>query len=92
MSQDPPAGDRAAAPRVDLLISEGDPPAAYVMPALVGMNELDAEKVLDSAGLHMAQISYTATGQAARGTVARQSPGAGTRIEADVAVSLTVTE
>ena len=92
VSQDPPAGDRAAAPRVDLLISEGDPPAAYVMPALVGMNELDAEKILDSAGLHMAQINYAATGQAARGTVARQSPAAGTRIEADVAVSLTVAE
>jgi len=56
------------------------------------MNELDAEKILDSTGLHLAQINYSATGQTVRGTVAQQTPAAGTRIEADVTVSLTVVE
>jgi len=90
--QDPPAGDRAAAPRVDLLISEGDRPLAYVMPELVGLIVMDAEHVLDAAAMHAPQITYAPTGEAPRGAVVQQTPAAGTRIETDVAVTLTVAQ
>jgi serine/threonine-protein kinase len=92
VAQDPPGGDRAAAPRVDLLISQGERPAAYVMPALVGLNEVDVGRILDSAGLHVAQINYAPAAQAARGAVVQQTPAAGTRIETDTAVSIVVAE
>ncbi|HXR10371.1 MAG TPA: PASTA domain-containing protein [Candidatus Acidoferrales bacterium] len=92
VGQDPPAGNRAAAPRVDLLISAGDPPAAYVMPELVGLNEVDADRVLGSSALHPAQINYAPASQAPSGSVVQQVPAAGTRIEADVAVTLTVAQ
>ncbi|MGO9639863.1 MAG: PASTA domain-containing protein [Candidatus Acidiferrales bacterium] len=92
VAQDPPGGNRAAAPRVDLLISQGDRPAAYVMPALVGLNEVDVGRILDSAGLHVAQISYAPAAQAARGAIVQQTPAAGTRIETDAAVSIVVAE
>ncbi len=92
VGQDPPAGNRAAAPRVDLLISEGDRPKAYVMPELVGLILMDAEHVLDSASMHVPQINYAPAGESPRGAVMQQSPTAGTRIESDATVSLTVAQ
>jgi len=91
-AQDPPAGDQAAAPRVDLLVSQGDRPEAYIMPTLLGLNEVDAGRILDQAGLHVAQINYGQAPQAEKGAVVQQSPAAGSRIEGDVAVSLVVAE
>jgi beta-lactam-binding protein with PASTA domain len=48
--------------------------------------------VLDAAAMHAPQITYAPTGEAPRGAVVQQTPAAGTRIETDVAVTLTVAQ
>src|SRR5271169_2036395 len=50
LQQSPSSGTRATSPRVDLLVAQSDPPLAYVMPWLVGMQLLDAERSLTSGG------------------------------------------
>src|SRR6202158_6107731 len=49
--QTPRPGAGAATPRVDVLVSQGGREAAYVMPHLVGLNEIEAQHRLDVAGL-----------------------------------------
>ncbi len=39
LKQDPPAGQTAVSPRVDVLVAEDESPAFYVMPSLVGMEQ-----------------------------------------------------
>src|ERR1700674_4366913 len=48
--QTPRPGGGAATPRVDVLVSQGQREAAYVMPHLVGLNEIEAQHRLDVAG------------------------------------------
>ncbi len=48
--QTPRPGAGAATPRVDVLVSQGPRDLAYVMPHLVGLNEIDAQHRLDVAG------------------------------------------
>src|SRR5580692_1113977 len=47
--QNPKPGAGAATPRVDVLVSQGPHEAAYVMPHLTGLNEVDAQHRLDVA-------------------------------------------
>src|ERR1700739_3790119 len=49
--QNPKPGAGAASPRVDVLVSAGPGEAAYVMPHLIGMNDADAVRRLESVQL-----------------------------------------
>jgi beta-lactam-binding protein with PASTA domain len=52
MMQTPPAGALdAASPRVNILVSLGEPSPAWVMPNVTGIPESEAARRLDSAGL-----------------------------------------
>src|ERR1700730_12578118 len=51
--QTPRPGAGAATPLVDVLVSQGPRDVAYVMPHLVGLSEIDAQRRLDVAGLHL---------------------------------------
>ena len=90
IEQDPAPGMRAVSPRVDVLVSEGDRPVDYVMPSFVGMEQAEASREIDAAGLKIASVGVAATATAAKGTVVTQTPAAGSRISGDVVVELDV--
>jgi eukaryotic-like serine/threonine-protein kinase len=87
--QNPKPGHGAPTPKVDVLVSSGTKEESYVMPSLIGLNELDAQHRLDVANLHR-KINYLAAPQWPHATVIDQSPLAGTRIAASAEVQLTV--
>jgi eukaryotic-like serine/threonine-protein kinase len=87
--QNPKPGHGAATPKVDVLVSGGPKEASYVMPSLVGLNELEAQHRLDVANLRR-KINYVAAPQWPHATVIDQSPLAGTRIVSSSEVQLTI--
>lgn len=89
MQQSPKSGRGAATPRVDVLVASGPREAAYVMPYLIGLNEVDVHRRLDQAGLHR-KMNYVAAPQWPHGAVIDQSPLAGTRIVPTTEVQLTI--
>ena len=92
LQQSPPPGTRAASPRVDLLVAQGQSQPAYAMPWLVGMALPDAERVLASGGLKPAKTTLAASPQWPKGTVTEQSPDLGTKITGETAVELVAAE
>lgn len=87
--QNPKPGAGAATPRVDVLISSGPRDTAYVMPHLVGMNEIDAQRRLDFAQMRR-KVNYVSAPQWPHGAVIDQTPLAGARIPAAATIELTV--
>jgi beta-lactam-binding protein with PASTA domain len=87
--QTPRPGAGAATPRVDVLVSQGSRDAAYVMPHLVGLNEIEAQHRLDVAGLRR-KVNYIAAPQWPHGTVVDQAPLAGSRFSSAATIDLTV--
>src|SRR5579864_3034302 len=87
--QTPRPGAGAATPRVDVLVSAGPREIAYVMPHLVGLDEVDAQHRLDVAGLRR-KVNYVSAPQWPHGAVIDQSPLAGQRTPAAITIELTV--
>jgi eukaryotic-like serine/threonine-protein kinase len=87
--QTPRPGAGAATPRVDVLVSNGPREAAFVMPHLVGLNEVDAQHRLDVAGLRR-KVNYVSAPQWPHGAVIDQTPLAGQRIPGSITIELTV--
>ena len=87
--QSPKHGKMAATPKVDVLISAGPREASYVMPYLIGLNEIEAQRRMDLAGLHR-KVNYLSAPQWPHGTVIDQVPLGGTRIGSTAGVELTV--
>jgi eukaryotic-like serine/threonine-protein kinase len=87
--QTPRPGGGAATPRVDVLVSQGQRDSYYVMPHLVGLNEIDAQHRMDVAGLRR-KVNYVTAPQWPHGAVIDQTPLAGQRISASVTIDITV--
>jgi eukaryotic-like serine/threonine-protein kinase len=87
--QTPRPGAGAANPRVDVLVSDGPREAAFVMPHLVGLNEVDAQHRLDVAGLRR-KVNYVSAPQWPHGAVIDQAPLSGQRIPGSITIELTV--
>ena len=87
--QTPRPGAGASSPRVDVLVSAGQRETAYVMPHLVGLNEVDAQHRLDVAGLRR-KVNYVSAPQWPHGAVIDQAPLAGQRIPNSITIELTV--
>jgi hypothetical protein len=87
--QNPKPGAGAATPRVDVLISQGPREIVYVMPHLVGLNEIDAQHRLDVAQVRR-KVNYVSAPQWPHGAVIDQSPLAGARLPASATIELTV--
>jgi len=87
--QTPRPGGGAATPRVDVLVSERQREAAYVMPHLVGLNEADAQHRMDVAGLRR-KVNYVSAPQWPHGAVVDQTPLAGQRLPGSITIELTV--
>ncbi len=87
--QNPKPGKGGATPRVDVLVAGTQKDAAYVMPYLIGLNQLDVDRRLEVAGLRR-KVNYVDAPQWPHGAVIDQSPLGGTRIAAKAEVELTV--
>jgi beta-lactam-binding protein with PASTA domain len=87
--QNPKPGAGAATPRVDVLVSQGPRDLAYVMPHLIGLNEVDAQHRLDVAQMRR-RVNYVTAPQWPHGAVIDQSPMGGARIPASSTIELTV--
>lgn len=87
--QNPRPGAGAATPRVDVLVAQPPREAAYVMPHLMGLNEVEAEHRLDQAGLRHKE-NYVSAPQWPRGAVIDQTPLAGQRVLASSTIQLIV--
>ncbi|HLJ22609.1 MAG TPA: PASTA domain-containing protein [Candidatus Acidoferrales bacterium] len=92
LQQTPLPGTRAASPRVDLLVAQGDVPASYVMPWMVGMSLPDADRLLMSAGIKLAKTTFVPSPQWPKGSVTEQIPDAGTKITSDSDIQIVVAQ
>ena len=92
LKQDPPEGTTASSPHVDLLVSSADRQAFYVMPSLVGLEQQEASRTLEAAGLKSGKVNRIAQAGAPKGTIVGQNPPGGDRIPADTTVELGVAD
>jgi beta-lactam-binding protein with PASTA domain len=92
LQQTPLPGTRAASPRVDLLVAQGDSTASYVMPWLVGLSLPDADRLLASAGFKLSKTTYVPSTQWPKGAVTEQTPEAGSKIIGDTSIELVVSQ
>jgi len=92
LQQTPPPGTRAASPRVDLLVAQGDSPAAYIMPWVVGMSLPDADRLLTSAGLKLSKTTFVPSPQWPKGAVTEQEPGPGSKISNESVIEMVVAQ
>jgi eukaryotic-like serine/threonine-protein kinase len=90
--QNPLPGTRAASLRVNLLVSQADPQAAYIMPWLVGMQLPDAERLISTGGLKMAKTTFASSGEWPKGTVIEQTPDLGAKVTSDTPIELVVAQ
>src|SRR5713226_1051475 len=87
--KNPKPGAGAATPRVDVLVSQGPREVAFVMPHLVGLNEIEAQHRLDVAQMRR-KVNYVTAPQWPHGSVIDQSPMGGARIPGSATIELTV--
>ncbi len=91
--QDPGSQNATArSPRVNLLVSLGEPEKAYVMPELLGLTLSEAQRRLAAAGLVFGQITTVAVAGQAQGGVVQQWPVHGMRVTPGAKVELQVGE
>lgn len=87
--QDPRPGSSASSPRVDLLVPAGVRERAYVMPRLVGLNEVEAQRRIGIVGVRP-KIKYELAPQWTRGTIVTQTPPPGAKVTPSTPVELSV--
>jgi beta-lactam-binding protein with PASTA domain len=92
LQQTPLPGTRAASPRVDLLVAQGESPASYIMPWLVGMSLPDADRLLATVGLKLSKTTMVSSPQWPKGTVTEQTPEPGTKITNESAIEMVVAQ
>ena len=92
LQQNPLSGARAASLRVNLLVAQGGPQAAYVMPWLVGMQFSDVDRLIASAALKVAKTTFAPSPQWPKGTVIEQTPDQGSKVTSDTPIELIVAE
>ncbi len=93
IEQDPPPGKiDNVSPHVDLLVSLGPRPPAYVMPNLVGLLLPAAQAELKSGGLNVAKFSLAAVPGATHGAILSQSPEPGQRVDSTTSIDLQVAD
>jgi eukaryotic-like serine/threonine-protein kinase len=93
LQQDPvPGTSDVTSPHVDMLVSLGPRPAAYVMPELMGLSLVEAEQRISASGLHIGKITVTPEPGALHGIVLGQSPMHGARVDAGSPIDLSVAE
>ncbi len=93
LMQEPPAGSKnAQSSHVDLLVSLGARPEAYVMPDLQGLPLGEAEARIATSGLKLGKLDVAPFTNVAPGVIAVQAPTSGSRVEAGAQIELQVSE
>jgi beta-lactam-binding protein with PASTA domain len=92
LQQTPLPGTRAGSPRVDLLVAQGESPASYIMPWLVGMALPDADRLLTSDGFKLSKSTFNPSPQWPKGAITEQIPEPGSKISSDSDIELVVAE
>jgi beta-lactam-binding protein with PASTA domain len=92
LQQNPSSGTRAASPRVDLLVAQGESQPAYIMPWLVGMPLPEADRLLNSGGMKLAKTTFVPSAQWPKGTVIEQTPDQGSKITGESSIELVVAQ
>jgi serine/threonine-protein kinase len=87
--QNPRPGAGAATPRVDVLVAQAPRETSYVMPALIGQDEIAAQHRLDAAHLNR-KVNYVSAPQWPHAAVIDQTPPPGARLLVSTQVELTV--
>jgi serine/threonine-protein kinase len=87
-----PGTTDVTSPHVDLLVTLGTRPAAYVMPDLSGMPLNDAGSRLRASGLRISKFTLTAAPGVSHGVVLAQTPPRGSRVDAESAVEVQVAQ
>jgi len=93
LQQDPAPGTTdVTSPHVDLLVSLGPRPPAFVMPELAGLPFAEAESKLNSSDLRVSKLTPIAAPQVAAGTVVGQSPARGQRVDSSSKIELQIAQ
>ena len=93
VAQDPPpATTELRTPTVNLLISGGDEPAAYLCPRFVGQPINEVRRILEKNGFKVGEVAPLATDSGSQGIVLTQSPPPGSKIGSDAVFSFQVTK
>ena len=87
-----PGNTDVTGPHVNLLVSLGPRPAAYVMPELSGLPIAEAQAKLGSAGLRLSKLTPEPASDSAAGTVVGQTPARGERVDSSSTIELQVAE
>jgi beta-lactam-binding protein with PASTA domain len=92
LMQNPPAGETGALPAegVSLLVSLGPAYSNFVMPDLINRRAIEVLDILRNAGLKVTDVRYRSYPGVPPGTVIRQTPAAGYRVNRHSSVSLEV--
>ena len=93
VAQDPPpATPEVRTPALNLLISGGPLPPAFLCPRFIGRPIGEVRGVLEKNGFHVGTVSPVPTDGATKGIILTQSPPAGSKIGPDAVFNFQVTE
>ncbi len=93
VAQDPlPESANLRSPAVNILVSLGEEPEAYLCPKLVGLPFAEARHRVEKGGFKVSGVSFVPAGSGPRGVVLTQSPTAGSKIASDVVFSFQVSQ
>ncbi len=93
VGQDPrPEAADVRTPSVNLLVSLGVAPPAFLCPSFIGRPLVEARGNLEKAGFKIAKVTSIPTGTAAKGVIISQSPPPGSKIGSDAVFDFQVTE
>ena len=93
VAQDPlPESAELRSPAVNILVSLGEEPAAYLCPRFVGQPLAEARRSLERAGFKVESVASAPAGSAPHGIILTQSPPAGSKIGSDAEFNFQVSQ
>jgi len=93
VAQDPlPESAELRSPTVNILVSVGEAPEAFLCPRLVGQPLAEVRRNLEKAGFKVASVTPIAANSGSRGIILTQSPIAGSKIGSDAEFSFEVSQ
>jgi len=93
VAQDPaPAAPEVRTPTVNLLVSGGPEPAAYLCPRFVGQPIVEVRRVLEKNGFKVGAVTAVPTEGSSPGIILTQSPPSGSKIGPDAVFSFQITQ
>ena len=93
VEQDPPPATTAVrTPTVNLLVSGGEEPPAYLCPRFIGRPIAEVRRELEKNGFKIGQVTSVATNGGSQGIVLTQNPPSGSKIGSDAVFGFQVTQ